>query len=214
MKILDKLPLDVYRKERDSSELRAVIGLKAEERKAFNDGTETVDKYAEGYAATFTPTILFEIDGVQYIEVVDRNAFVDADMSDVIFNYNHGGKVLSRTRNKTLTYEIDSNGLFIKANLGGTEEGRRMHEEIKGGYVDRMSFRFSVAEDSYNRDTHTRTILKVKKVYDVSAVDIPAYETTTISARSYFEAVAEKEKADELAEKRRKLKLKLKLGGL
>jgi HK97 family phage prohead protease len=96
--------------------------------------------------------------------------------------------------------------LMIKARLDGTEEGRRLYEEIKGGYIDRMSFRFVASENAYDSDNHLRTIRKIKKLYDVSAVDIPAYDKTSISARSFFEAEAEEEhKAAEAAELRQKL---------
>mgnify|MGYP001332695508 FL=1 len=166
--------------------------------------------WVEGYAVRFNePTVLWEYDGIEYKEQVDRQAFSDADMSDVIFNYNHSGKVMARTRNKTLQLSVDEKGLFIRARLDGTEEGRKLYEEIKGGYIDRMSFSFTTRESSYDRENHMRTIRKIKKLYDVSAVDIPAYDTTSISARSFFEAEAEKErKAAEDAQLRRKLILK------
>lgn len=165
------------------------------------------EKRVEGYAATFDePTVLYVYDGIQYKEVIARGAFDGADMSDVIFNYNHAGRVYARTRNKTLGLTVDMKGLAINARLDGTQEGRNLYEEIDGGYIDRMSFAFTVAEDSYDRDTHTRKILRIKKVYDVSAVDIPAYDTTSISARSFFEAEAEKERmAADAAELRKKL---------
>lgn len=165
------------------------------------------ERRVDGYAATFDePTVLYEYDGVQYKEVIARGAFDGADMSDVIFNYNHAGRVYARTRNKTLQLNVDQKGLAINARLDGTQEGRNLYEEIDGGYIDRMSFAFTVAEDSYDRDTHTRKIIRVKKVYDVAAVDIPAYDTTSISARSFFEAEAEKErKAAGAAELRKKL---------
>lgn len=167
--------------------------------------------YAEGYAAKFnSPTVLYEWDGVEYKEVIDARAFDGADMSDVIFNYNHGGKVVSRTRNNTLELKVDATGLRIKARLDGTDEGRKLHQEISGGYIDRMSFRFTIAEDSYDRTTHTRKILRFKKIYDVSAVDIPAYDDTNISARSFFEAEAEKERlATAAVEQRQRLLLLL-----
>ena len=163
--------------------------------------------YVEGKAITFNdPTIIFEYDGVQYKEQVDDRSLDDADMSDVIFNYNHGGKVLARTRNKTLQLEKKSDGLHVKARLDGTEEGRRIYEEIQGGYIDRMSFRFTCTESAYDTENHMRTIRKIKKLYDVSAVDIPAYENTPISARSFFEAEAENErKAMEIADLRRQI---------
>ena len=129
-----------------------------------------------------------------------------ASMSDVIFNYNHGGKVVARLRNKTLALNIDERGVNIDADLGGTTAGRELYEEIDGGYVDKMSFSFTVREASYDSVTHTRTITKVKKLYDVSAVDIPAYNDTSISARSFFEEEHSRELAAlEQARRRKKL---------
>lgn len=175
------------------------------------DVGEEKELYVEGYAAKFnSPTVLWEYDGIQYKEVIDSRAFDGADMSDVIFNYNHGGKVVARTRNHTLELTVDAIGLKIKARLDGTEEGRRLHQEIRDGYIDRMSFRFKVPDDGeeYDRMTHTRKILKFKRIYDVSAVDIPAYGDTSISARSFFEAEAEKERQAIIdAEKRQRLLL-------
>lgn len=163
----------------------------------------------EGYAAVFnTPTVLYSYDGIDYKESVDAEAFRKAEMADVVMNYNHEGKPVARTKNGTLALSVDDHGLFAKADLSGTEEGRRLYEEIKGGYIDKMSFAFTVSEDSYDRDTHTRTIRGIKRLYDVAAVDIPAYDATEISARSHFSAEAEFEKAE--AERRKKaLKLKL-----
>lgn len=179
-------------------ELRAVQGEEGEKKALF----------VEGYAATFNdPTVLWEYDNVQYKEQIDSKAFDDADLSDVIFNYNHGGKVLARTRNETLELTIDEKGLKMRARLDGTEEGRRMYEEINGGYIDRMSFAFTVSESSYNRDDHMRTITKAKKVYDVSAVDIPAYDSTSISARSFFEAQIEAEEKVKKEERIRRMLL-------
>lgn len=181
---------------------------------SFEIRAENVDDkqslYVEGKAITFNdPTVLWEYDGIQYKEQVDDRALDDADMSDVIFNYNHQGKVMARTRNNTLQLEKKSDGLYIKARLDGTEEGRKLYEEIKGGYIDRMSFRFTTTESAYDSENHMRTIRKIKKLYDVSAVDIPAYDKTSISARSFFETEEEKErKALESAELRKRLILK------
>lgn len=171
---------------------------------------ENKELYVEGYAITFnSPTVLWEYDGIEYKEQIHDRAFDEADVSDVIFNYNHRGKVMARTRNKTLQLSTDSKGLYIRARLDGTEEGRRLYEEIQGGYIDRMSFAFSTRESAYDSENHMRTIRKVKKLYDVSAVDIPAYDDTSISARSFFELEREKEqKAAEAAQLRKKLILK------
>ncbi len=158
------------------------------------EGQEVKEMIVQGQAVTFEQeTTLFKCGDTEYKEVIDRNAFNETDMSDVIFNYNHGGKVVARNRNNTLKLSIDANGLNIEARLDGTEEGRKLYEEIKGGYIDRMSFCFTIKEESYNQETHTWRVLKIDKLYDVSAVDIPAYDTTSISARSSRLAVAEKE---------------------
>jgi hypothetical protein len=143
--------------------------------------------------------------------VIDPGAFNGADMSDVIFNYDHAGKVLARNSNGTLDLTTDNVGLHIKARLHGTKEGRELHEEIDGGYVTKMSFRFTVAEERYDRASRTRTIVRFKKIYDVSAVSIPAYDDTSISARSFFETEAEKERQEAAdAEQRQRLILLLK----
>ena len=171
------------------------------------DGEMTV----EGYAAIFeSPAVLYSYDGVDYREVIDREAFSGAQMADVVMNYNHQGKPVARTKNGTLQLRVDSTGLQIRADLSGTEEGRRLYEEIRGGYIDKMSFAFTVSEDSYDRDIHTRRILGIQRLYDVAAVDLPAYDATNISARSYFSAEAEKaDRAEARAAKIKKLKLML-----
>lgn len=140
--------------------------------------------YVEGYAVVFDrATVLFEMNGVEYKEQICRGALDNADMSDVIFNYNHGGKVMARTRNNTLSLTVDDHGLFVRARLDGTEEGRRLYEEIKGGYIDKMSFRFKISEESFDRDARQWNVRSIKKLYDTSAVDIPAYDDTSIEAR-------------------------------
>lgn len=161
----------------------------------------------KGTAVVFdTPTVLFVCDGIEYKEIIDRHAFDGCDLSDVIFNYNHGGKVVARLRNKTLALHVTERGLEVEADLSGTQAGRELYEEIDGGYIDKMSFSFSVREAKYDSVTHTRTITKVKKLYDVSAVDIPAYEETSISARSFFTVEHGKELAAlEQARRRKKL---------
>ena len=173
------------------------------------------DLLVEGYALTFNqPTVMYELQGVQYKEVIAARALDNADLTDVIFNYDHAGKVMARTRNNTLQLTVDEKGLLVKANLGGTEEGRKLYEEIRGGYVDKMSFSFVASSNEYDKTTKTRTITGIKRLYDVSAVSIPAYQSTSISARSFFEAEAEMERKA-VAEQREKLKMQsFILGGL
>ena len=87
-----------------------------------------------------------------------------------------------------------------------------MFEEIKNGLVTNMSWAFRVSEDSYDRDTRTRTILKIAKVYDVSAVSIPANADTDISARSFTQGrLAEERAQQELLRRVAILKLKTKM---
>ena len=145
------------------------------------------DYYVEGYATTFdTPYVLYEFeDGDKYYEKIDRHALDGADLSDVIMQYDHTGRVYARNSNNTLKLTADTKGLLIAADLGKTELARGLYEDISAGMITKMSWAFTVAEDSYDRATHTRTILKIKKVYDVSAVSTPANDGTSIAARSY-----------------------------
>lgn len=179
-------------------------------------GEDENELYVEGYAAVFdSETVLFEMGGIEYKEMICSGAFDGCKKDDVIFNYNHSGKVMARTRNKTLELTVDEKGLFIRARLDGTEEGRKLYEEIQGGYIDRMSFAFTVQEESFDKESHMWKVRAVKRLYDVSAVDMPAYDDTSIEARKDFilevEAQEERERkaAAELA--RRKLKMKTRL---
>lgn len=171
----------------------------------------------EGYATTFDdPYLLLEFDGVKYYEQISRNAFDEADMSDVIFLYDHEGMVFARLSNETLKLELDERGLKVTADLSSTTQSREMYEAIKTGLVTKMSWAFTVREDAWDDATNTRTILKVKKVYDVSAVSIPANPDTSISARSYVDGVISRREAERLQRQKEinKIKIKLKLGGL
>lgn len=168
--------------------------------------------YVEGYATTFDdPYLMFEWDGVKYYERIAADALAGADMSDVIFQYNHAGKVFARISNNTLGVEPVKRGLFVFADLSKSQAAKELHEEIRNGLITKMSWAFTVAEDSYNKDTHTRTIMKIKKVFDVSAVSIPANGNTDISARSYFDGVIEREKAERLERRRKILKILLEM---
>ena len=156
---------------------------------------ETGGMFVEGYACTFNqPYLLYQTGEYRVLEQVDPAAFADTDTSDVIMQYDHEGRVFARTRNGTLTLETDEHGLRIRADLGGTAMGRQLYEEIRGGYTDRMSFGFTVAADREDRSQGEdgkqvilRTITKVRKLYDVSAVSLPANDATEISARSLSE---------------------------
>ena len=207
--------------EREYREMRLAIEERAE-------GEELKDKYiVTGYASTFDdPYLLWEEPGLKVYEKVDRHAFDDTDMEDVIMQYDHAGRVFARIRNNTLTVSPDDTGLFIRADLGGTDIGRGLYQEIAGGYTDRMSFGFTVDEDTREisedrtdgSTTVVRTILKVGKLFDVSAVSLPANPGTSISARLrdgvIEEVEAERLKAQELLEARQRAEVRARaLGG-
>lgn len=168
----------------------------------------------EGYASTFKPYVMYELDGNKYSERIATTAFDEADMTDVIMQYDHEGRVYARQKNGTLEVTIDDNGLKIRADLSKTSNARNLYEDIAAGMINQMSFAFSVEDDHYEKETRTRVIDRVKRVYDVSAVSIPANPDTEISARSYFDGVIEMEQAERLAaetEAREKRKQKIKL---
>lgn len=177
------------------------------------------EKIVEGYATTFNdPYILWSAEDYEVREQVDAHAFDEADMSDVILQFDHSGKVYARTSNNTLQLRVDDHGLKVRAELSGTEIGRQLYEEIKGGYITKMSFGFTVKADERliteedNKTTVLRTITKIGKLYDVSAVSLPANDATSISARSYGEGVIaelteEHRKAQERARRVQKIKI-------
>lgn len=161
---------------------------------------ETDDKIVEGYATTYDePYYMFRERGkdgytIEVREEISSHAFDNTDMSDVIMQYNHEGRVFARLSNGTLTLDKqDPKGLFIKADLGGTEIGRQLYEEIKGGYTNKMSFGFSIDKVSEMRQVESDndaneiwvyTIEGIRKLYDVSAVSLPQNDYTSISARA------------------------------
>lgn len=178
------------------------IDISAFERRTDENG----EKIVTGYATTFNQP--YELcrdawNGNRYIfmEQVDSAAFDDTDFSDVIMQYDHEGRVFARTSNGTLELDKDQHGLHIRANLGGTELGRQLFEEIEGGYTTKMSFGFRVGKDKREETEETdaetgtrivtimRTILSISNLYDVSAVSLPANDATSISARCYCDGV-------------------------
>ena len=208
---MTQLPKKIEDKLNEGRTYRNVQKIEA---RAEEDG----GKFVEGYATVFsTPYELWSMDGYTVLEQIDPAAFDECDMSDVIMQYNHEGRVFARTSNKTLEVKTDDTGLYTRADLGGTELGSQVYEEIAGGYTDKMSFGFKVKEDkreiTEDKETGTvtvlRTITKIGKLYDVSAVSLPANDATSISARSYGEGVIA-ELIEEL-EKREKLKRQIKI---
>ena len=163
-------------------------------------------KVVEGYATTFdAPYVLYEDEDLVFLEQVDAKAFENTDMNDVIMQYNHEGRVFARQSNGTLEVKADDKGLFISADLGGTEIGRELFEEIRGGYTNKMSFGFKVDGEDWDeqrkdgeKDRVLRTITSISKLYDVSAVSIPANDATSISVRELSDGVIRRAEAERL----------------
>ena len=180
-----------------------------------------------GYATTFNePYLLWKEPDFEVWEQVAPDAFDGCDMDDVIMQYDHQGRVFARIRNNTLEVSPDETGLFIRADLGGTDLGRGLYQEIAGGYTDRMSFGFTVGEEereiqedrTEGKTKVMRTITRISKLYDVSAVSLPANPGTSISARLrdgvIAEVAAERQKAQELITARRRAEVRARaLGG-
>lgn len=161
----------------------------------------------EGIPATFNQeTVLYKGMYYEAREVISPEAFNECDMSDVIFNFNHCGRVYARTRNGSLSVWTEEDGLHMRAILMQGDNGHEeLYRDIKSGLIDKMSFAFHVEESTWeykeigdDYEVETRTITKIDKLYDVSAVDIPAYDTTSISARGAFDAEREKRDAESI----------------
>ena len=195
-------------------------------RTAENEEAPEERKVVTGYASTFNePYTLYEDDDWKFEEVVDSRAFDNTDMSDVIMQYDHEGRVFARISNNTLTVMPDEKGLLIEADLGGTELGRQLYEEIRGGYTNKMSFGFTVDGEDYldtksadGKALTVRTITSVRKLYDVSAVSLPANDATSISVRNLTDGEieriqAERLEAEKLELRRKKLMLEIDLDG-
>ena len=148
--------------------------------------------FVEGYATTYNqPYQLWRDKDMTVNEQVDPHAFDETDMTDVIMQYDHEGRVFARIANGTLELTSDEHGLKVVANLGGTAIGRQLYEEIQGGYTNKMSFGFTVTgekkkttKDADGHVTILRTITRIGKLYDVSAVSLPANDATEISSRT------------------------------
>jgi len=181
-----------------------------------------------GYASTFGNVyVLWSDEGYELREIMDEHAFDDADLSDVIMQYNHEGRVFARVSNGTLHVSPDESGLAIEGDLGGTDIGRQLYQEIAGGYTNKMSVGMKIdrTKDVWTREEvdrkiiDTRRINRVSRLYDVSAVSIPANDATSISVRALVDGAIEQIRSERAeAEKRakdiKKLQLKIKLEGV
>lgn len=171
-------------------------------------------KVVRGYASTFETMYTLYDDGEYVIrEIIDRHAFDDTDMADTIMQYDHEGRVFARVSNATLRVAPDEVGVAIEADLGGTNLGRQIYEEVKGGYTNKMSVGMKIdrsrdvwtSETLNGKQVETRRVMRVARLYDVSAVSIPANDATSISVRSLVDGVIDRLKAERL--EARKLEL-------
>ena len=160
----------------------------------------------EGYPITFNqPATHWGM-----TEIIDSRALENCDMTDVPLKYNHDDShlILARTRNGSLKFEIDEKGLKMTAELIDTQSNRDIYKSIQAGLIDKMSFAFTTKEENWNEDTQTRTILNIDKLWDVSVVDVPFYDSTSVFARNLDTSAEYYNK--KMAEKRQKLANKLK----
>lgn len=159
----------------------------------------------KGYASTFDPYVLFSQDGIDYSEKIEPTAFDEADLSDVVFRVDHIGRVYARSSAGTVEVWHDEHGLGTTADLSKTQAARELFADIEAGNYSKMSFAFTVAEDHFDKATHTRVIDRIAKVFDVSPVSFPANPNTelSVSTRSYFDGVIEAEQAERLAREER-----------
>jgi len=174
--------------------------IRLAELRAVEDGEKMI---VEGYAVVFdTPATHWG-----FTEIVDRNAFVGADMKDVPMRYNHEGTwlILARTRNNSLQLSVDNKGLFIRAELIDTQSNKDVYKSIQARLLDGMSFAFTTSKDEWNYDNNTRRIMQIDKLYDVSVVDTPFYDTTSIYARALGELESHRKSLE--SEKTRQLEV-------
>jgi len=161
----------------------------------------------EGYAITYDQPATHEYGGKKFTETIKKGALDKTDMKDVPLRYNHNDNVMimARTRNKSLQLIKDDVGLKVMAELLDTQSNRDLYKGIKEGLIDKMSFAFTVADNgdawSFGKDEIKRDVTDIAKLWDVSVVDTPFYDSTSIYARSLELLDSEKRRLDSLREK-------------
>lgn len=180
--------------------------------RVLGENTESDKMMIEGKAVSFDdPTVLFEYDGVEYKEIIAKGAMDEADMSHAYLKYNHSSSIMAmaRYKNGTLKIDVRDDGVYIQAELANTTSGRDLYELVKRGDIDKMSFAFTIREESYDKQEHTWTVRKIDKLYDVAAVEVPAYENTELFARRYGEVEASRRKEVEALSQARARRVEL-----
>lgn len=162
---------------------------------------ENEEMTLEGYAIVFNEPE----EHYGFTEMIDAGALDDANMKDVPLKYNHDDAhpVIARTRNNSLTLEVDDKGLKIRAKLIDTTANKDIFKMVKSGLLDKMSFAFDVKDEEYDAKTNVRKVKKIGNLYDVSIVDVPFYSGTSVYARGldtskdYFEARQKEQQEEE-----------------
>lgn len=164
----------------------------------------------EGYAIVFNQETMIGDEDYGFIEEVDRNALSESSMKDVPMKYNHMDShlIIARTKNKSLQLSVDNTGLKVRAELLDTTSNQDIYKMVRSGLLDKMSFAFTVEEQIWNREGKVpkRTITKIDRLYDVSVVDTPAYDSTSIHARS-LESMELELKAMDLVKEQQQIEL-------
>jgi uncharacterized protein len=168
----------------------------------------------EGYAITYDQSATHEYGTYKFTEIIKRGALDNTDMKDVPLRYNHNDTtmIMARTRNNSLQLIKDDVGLKIRAELIDTQTNKDIYKSIQEGLIDKMSFAFTVEEKgdswTYGENETLREVKSIKKLYDVSVVDTPFYDTTSVYARSFELLDSNLKQLDSLDLLKRKLKLK------
>lgn len=141
----------------------------------------------EGKAICFNSETVLWVDrfGTEYKEIIAPGALDGVDLSDVPLKYNHShekASILARVRDGSLKLELKEDGLYFRAKLL-TNLGEDVYKAIKAGDVSKCSFAFICDDESYDENTNTRTVKHIQHLGDISIVDEPAYNATSVEAR-------------------------------
>lgn len=171
----------------------------------------------EGYAITYDQPATHEYGNYKFTETIKRGSLDTTDMKDVPLRYNHNDTwiIIARTRNNSLLLIKDDVGLKIRAELIDTQSNIDIYKSIKAGLIDKMSFAFDVADKgdmwTYGQNETFREVTNINRLYDVSVVDTPFYDTTSVYARSVELLESNKAQLESFDLRKRKLVMEMEL---
>lgn len=202
---------------------RRLMDVGVRQRSAEEEQNNPDEMIIEGRAVVFdSETILFNYDGVDYKEEIEHSALDKTDFRDCYLKYNHSDHIMAMARWKneetdargSIKFDLRKDGLYFTARLANTTQSRDLYELVRSGIINKMSFAFTVQEESYDKQAHKWTVRKIDKLYDIAAVTVPAYDDTSLCARRYGEVEAYRMKEVEASKReleKRKLALKLEI---